>query len=156
MRVRSIQRVGSKSSSVSILKVVSRVMATAAASWSNPQISCCESSPVVHLRCHEDSSEPSRHVSAALPALADNPVLWGQVAQGCILVKAPDQLLRVVPVVHLQQAQACHFKALPALRRLLVLRLLSAHLESAQWFCGRGSGRQREVSGVAQKMLGVP
>jgi len=49
MRVRSIQRVASKSSSVSILKVVSRVIATAAASWSNPQISCCESSPVVHL-----------------------------------------------------------------------------------------------------------
>ncbi len=49
MRVRSIQRVASKSSSVSILKVVSRVIATAAASWSKPLISVCVSSPVVHL-----------------------------------------------------------------------------------------------------------
>ena len=50
MRVRSIQRVASKSSSVSILKVVSRVMATAAASWSKPNTSCCVSSPLVHLQ----------------------------------------------------------------------------------------------------------
>ncbi len=49
IRVRSIQRVASKSSSVSILNVVSRVIATAAASWSKPLISVCESSPVVHL-----------------------------------------------------------------------------------------------------------
>ena len=54
MRVRSIQRVASKSSSVSILKVVSRVIATAAASWSKPQMSVCVSSPVVHLHAaHE-------------------------------------------------------------------------------------------------------
>ncbi len=50
MRVRSSQRVASKSSSVSILKVASRAVSTAAASWSKPAISCCRLLPSVHLQ----------------------------------------------------------------------------------------------------------
>ena len=49
MRVRSIQRVASKSSSVSILNVASRATTTAAASWSNPATSSPRFAPSVHL-----------------------------------------------------------------------------------------------------------
>mmetsp|Transcript_23676 Transcript_23676/g.51684 ORF Transcript_23676/g.51684 Transcript_23676/m.51684 type:complete len:295 (+) Transcript_23676:621-1505(+) len=48
MSLRSSHRMGSNSSSNSILKVASRASTTAAASWSNPAVMCCRFAPSVH------------------------------------------------------------------------------------------------------------
>lgn len=73
MRVRSIQRVASKSSSVSILNVARRATTTAAASWSKPATSSARLAPSVHLHaapsaCLKVSIQSTCHqVSVARP-----------------------------------------------------------------------------------------
>ena len=111
MRVRSIQRVASKSSSVSILKVVSRVIATAAASWSKPQISVCVSSPVVHL--HGGMRLRAGHLAPPLdsmPLLPGNPAtLSYSNLSSTVHQRSPlAQPLYAEPVSqHLAALQAC-------------------------------------------------